>query len=109
MKKSISKLLEEARSREQARINLSLGAMAAVVQEAPNGTLDIQCLLDQVTAEETWHTVKWIAEKHSIAYSTVWTQLHGKPGFNRHGGIIRVAHFLYRSWLESAVRNGLKP
>ena len=108
MRKSIAKLLEEARIREQARINISLGAMAAV-HDAPDSAVDLKVLLDRVSAEKTWHTIKWIAERHGIAYSTVWTQLHGKPGFNRHGGTIRVAHFLYVSWLETSVVAGLKP
>jgi hypothetical protein len=108
VKKSIAKLLEEARVREQTRINVSLGAMTAV-REAANGKLDLTVLLDQAATETTWHNLKEIAAKHRVDYSTVWRQLKGKPGFNRFGRTIRVADFLYRSWLDSSVQNGLKP
>jgi len=108
VKKSISKLLEEARSREQARINISLGAMNAV-HDAPNGKLNLTALLDQAVAETKWYSLKEIAKKHGLLYSTVHHQLKGKPGFTRFGRTIRVAEFLYRSWLESSVRDGLRP
>jgi len=108
VKKKIAKLLEDARVREQTRINVSLGAITAV-QEAPNGKVDFKALSDRTATETTWHYLKEIAAKHRVDYSTVWRQLRGKPGFNRFGRTIRVADFLYRSWLDASVRDGLKP
>jgi hypothetical protein len=107
LKKSIAKLLEEGRLREQARINISFGAMTAVQEPLPS-PVNLNVLVDQAATEMTWHKLKEIAQKHRVDYSTVWRQLKGKPGFNRSGRTIRVADFLYRSWLESSIRDGLK-
>lgn len=98
-----------------ARIQLALArnqpekkaSAAANPNESPFRQLEnIRHIIDRrLDGERNW-TLKEIARRENIGYSTVYRALKGKPGFLRYNDAIRVTDTLYRSWL-TALASGL--
>ncbi|MEZ5399867.1 MAG: hypothetical protein R2729_09355 [Bryobacteraceae bacterium] len=100
MQKAIRKKIEAALS----GVDLS----AKPKPESTSTVANVQYVVDRTIQETKTWTLKQIADKHQLDYSTVYRQLIGKPGCFRFGKAIRVSDSLYRSWLEQAAIEGIR-
>ena len=70
-------------------------------------TPEMGLVVDEVLAEEKFWEVGDIAARHGLNYSTVWRHLKGKPGWIRHGRVIRITDALYKAYIRQSVCRGL--